>query len=129
MKFYDLNSVFMFGKNKGKTLREVLDHQASYINWCAINVDFFYIAELTIEDIKKVKPNFYLTKEAIQKLADKFNKYKQKIIQEIESDIDIDSGLTFEKYNGSYAQDVEGWSDQDIDEVFGRDPLMYWNID
>jgi hypothetical protein len=36
---------------------------------------------------------------------------------------------TYERYNGSYAQDVEGWSDQDIDEVFDGDPDAYWNID
>lgn len=62
-------------------------------------------------------------------MAEKYTKYEQKIIQAEEREFDIETGLTFEKYNGSYAQDVEGWSDQDIDEVFGRDPLMYWNID
>lgn len=36
---------------------------------------------------------------------------------------------TYNDYNGSYAQDVEGWSDQDIDEVFDGDPDAYWNID
>lgn len=36
---------------------------------------------------------------------------------------------TYERYNGSYAQDVEGWSDQDIDTVFEGDPEAYWNID
>lgn len=36
---------------------------------------------------------------------------------------------TYECYNGSYAQDVEGWSDQDIDDVFDGDPEAYWNID
>ncbi len=36
---------------------------------------------------------------------------------------------TYERYNGSYAQDVEGWSDQDIDAVFDGDPDAYWNID
>ena len=36
---------------------------------------------------------------------------------------------TYERYNGSYAQDVEGWSDQDIDDVFDGDPGAYWNID
>ncbi|MBR8803432.1 transposase [Porphyromonas levii] len=36
---------------------------------------------------------------------------------------------TYERYNGSYAQDVEGWSDQDIDDVFNGDPDAYWNID
>lgn len=36
---------------------------------------------------------------------------------------------TYDKYNGSYAQDIEGWSDQDIDNVFDGDPEAYWNID
>ena len=36
---------------------------------------------------------------------------------------------TYECYNGSYAQDVEGWSDQDIDDVFDGNPDAYWNID
>ena len=36
---------------------------------------------------------------------------------------------TYERYNGSYAQDVEGWSEQDIDDVFDGDPEAYWNID
>ena len=35
---------------------------------------------------------------------------------------------TYENYNGSYAQDVEGWSDQDIDDVFDGVPDAYWNI-
>ena len=36
---------------------------------------------------------------------------------------------TYENYNGSYAQDVEGWSDQDIDDVFDGDSDAYWNTD
>lgn len=36
---------------------------------------------------------------------------------------------TYDCYNGSYAQDVEGWSDQAIDEIFDGDPEAYWNID
>ena len=28
---------------------------------------------------------------------------------------DEEDERTYENYNGSYAQDVEGWSDQDID--------------
>lgn len=36
---------------------------------------------------------------------------------------------TYERDNGSYAQDVEGWSDQDIYDVFDGDPEAYWNID
>ena len=36
---------------------------------------------------------------------------------------------TFERYKGSYAQDTEGYSDQDIDDIFDGDPDNYWNID
>lgn len=36
---------------------------------------------------------------------------------------------TYERYNGSYAQDIEGYDDQTIDEVFDGDPDAYWNID
>lgn len=47
-----------------------------------------------------------------------------------ESDFDdYEPDETYENYNGSYAQDVEGWSDQDIDDVFDGDPDAYWNID
>ena len=36
---------------------------------------------------------------------------------------------TYEKYNGSYAQDEMGYSDDDIDTIFDGDPDAYWNID
>ncbi len=42
---------------------------------------------------------------------------------------DYDDYDTYDNYHGSYAQDVEGWSDQDIDDVFDGDPEAYWNID
>ena len=34
----------------------------------------------------------------------------------------------YSRYSGSYAQDVEGWSDELIDEVFDGEPDAYWNI-
>lgn len=36
---------------------------------------------------------------------------------------------TYERYTGSYVQDVMGWSDDDIDTVLDGDPSAYWNID
>jgi hypothetical protein len=36
---------------------------------------------------------------------------------------------TYDDYNGSFAQDQMGWSDQDINDVFGGDADAYWNID
>lgn len=35
----------------------------------------------------------------------------------------------YEKYAGTYAQDVAGYSDEDIDNAFDGNPDAYWNID
>ena len=35
----------------------------------------------------------------------------------------------FDNYNGTYAQDIESYSDDEIELIFGGDPDMYWNID
>lgn len=40
-----------------------------------------------------------------------------------------DEPETYDDYNGTYVQDVEGWSDQDIDTVLDGEPDAYWNID
>lgn len=36
---------------------------------------------------------------------------------------------TYNRYNGSWAQDVEGYSDDDIDTIYDGEPDAYWNID
>lgn len=40
-----------------------------------------------------------------------------------------DYGTHFGRYAGTYAQDVAGYSDDVIDDVFEGDPDAYWNID
>ena len=42
---------------------------------------------------------------------------------------DDDYGTSYGKYAGTYAQDVEGYSDDVIDDAFDGDPDVYWNID
>lgn len=34
-----------------------------------------------------------------------------------------------DEYAGTYAHDVEGYSDDDIHTIFDGDPDAYWNID
>ncbi len=36
---------------------------------------------------------------------------------------------TYDQYNGTYVQDVEGWSDQMINDALDGEPDAYWNID
>lgn len=40
-----------------------------------------------------------------------------------------DYGTNYGEYEGYYAQDVEGYSDDVIDDAFDGDPDAYWNID
>lgn len=45
------------------------------------------------------------------------------------ADYDLLEEYTYNEYRGSYAQDVMGYSDQEIDDAFEGDPDAYWNID
>ena len=42
---------------------------------------------------------------------------------------DDDYRTSYGEYAGTYAQDVEGYSDDVIDDAFDGDPEAYWNID
>ncbi len=34
-----------------------------------------------------------------------------------------------DEYSGTYAHDIEGYTDEEIDNIFDGDPEAYWNID
>ena len=40
-----------------------------------------------------------------------------------------DEEETYDCFNGSWAQDEEGYSDQEIWDIFGGEADAYWNID
>ena len=40
-----------------------------------------------------------------------------------------DESRTYEEFAGNYAQDVMGYSDEEIYDAFEGDPDAYWNID
>jgi broad specificity phosphatase PhoE len=52
MKFYTLDTEFSFGKYEGKTVKEIIEIQPTYLDWCAINLDHFYISDEIIEEIQ-----------------------------------------------------------------------------
>ena len=45
-----------------------------------------------------------------------------------DNSIDDDYGTHYGEFEGSYAQDVLGYSDDVINDAFDGDPDMYWNI-
>lgn len=132
-EFNSLEDQFNFGRYKGLCLAEVLDINPSYLDWCVKHCTgmAFLLQSSVIEEIKLVYPNFWMDNLFYSKLEEKFlsmdcenNNYVDEYF-----DDDKDSSPTYEKYAGSWAQDVEGYSDDDIDNIFDGDPSAYWNID
>ncbi len=70
------------------------------------------------------------TTEEYKIIEGKLVKVPSKIkLKKTQSHINDYEEPTYERYNGSYAQDEMGYSDDDIDTIFDGDPLAYWNID
>jgi hypothetical protein len=80
MKYYDLDSVFSFGKFKGLSLSQVLLVQTSYVNWCLENLDHFYISMEDQVAIKALHNEFVLNEDKMGLEAedyDDYNDYEQ----------------------------------------------------
>ena len=115
MKFYDLDTEFTFGKFEGNTVRQILDLQPSYLDWCAINFDHFYITENVITEIKTIKPDFALTTEGQQKLDEKYTKWEA----EEEDNNDYDDRNSYE--------DQTDWSHYNDDLDMDQQSEEFWN--
>lgn len=120
---------FNFGKYKGLSLADVLEINPSYLEWCVkhcTGMDFV-LTDAAVEEIKIVYPTFYMD--------NLFEERRNDNIDEFYDDCDFDTNYEYEeipeydRYSGSWAQDVEGYSDDDIDTIFDGDPSAYWNID
>lgn len=119
MEIYTTNSTFYFGKYQGESIFNVWLKDASYIEWCMANISRFALDIKTYDELQIVRC-FPLKDAVLHKLIDK-DYYYQEIANE--------QYVSYGDYEGWYAQEEEGYSDQDIDDIFGGDPDMYWNID
>lgn len=119
MKFYDLNTEFTFGKYNGNTIRQILDFQPSYIDWCAINLDHFIMSEDAIEEVKKIKPTFAFSTEGIEKMNEKLEQWSNEEL----SYQDYDQG--FDDRNADYNQ--TDWSNYDDGLDMDQQSIEFWN--
>ena len=53
MNLYTLDTIFSYGKFIGKTVREVIELQPSYLHWCISNIENFTISD----DVIKIMEN------------------------------------------------------------------------
>lgn len=89
-----------------------------------------------IDEIKTLYPEFIMDSLFEQKRIENLNQYRNALDNGIYYDNKINEYCSFyedshsySKYSGSWAQEVEGYSDDDIDTIFDGDPSAYWNID
>lgn len=129
--FQHIDDEFDFGQYKSRSLSDVMDINPGYVTWCMMNISnnrycSFVITDEAIQELKCIYPNFLITLEFEEArkvgLLDDYDNYNKYDNNEYEED-------TFERYNGSYAQDEMGYSDDEIDTIFDGDPDAYWNID
>ena len=102
---------------------------------------YMIYADIVLEQIEKLFPEFYITEKFYAHLEENqdwgeddyyyedyelrdqygnyFDSYNHGYMEE----------ETYDRYNGTYAQDVAGHSDDEIDTIFEGDPSAYWNID
>lgn len=137
--FEAIGQMFDFGKFKGCDLGEVLMCSPDYVQWVMENVDGKRCAfsDKVIKQIQTIFPNFIISDELFCKVKERQEEYEEMVyfeewteeMFESEHGSDNDDEDTYERYNGSYAQDEMEYSDDDIDTVFDGDPSAYWNID
>lgn len=129
--FDNVFSTFQFGKHKSKPLFQILREDPSYIYWCVNNIEAFTISEETLEQIRGLFPSFIIPENFESHIGEPYVEceyYNEKRCEDNYYGRDKEDP-TFERYNGSYAQDEMEYSDDDIDTIFDGDPLAYWNID
>jgi len=150
---FDFYNLKIYSKGKSKPL--IGSGNPYYIKWCIETIPDFYIEPKEIETLEKMSSYSYLgitvkfqtsdyfayfpiveeTKfsfftKTLKVNQDKFNSRQIQTTNRHRINHDGEEmEQTFERYSGSYAQDVEGYSDQDIDDIFGGEPDASWNID
>jgi len=102
-----------------------------------VNGDRCAFSDEAIKQIRTIFPNFVITNELMSKIKKSQDEYEEMTyfdewteeMFELEHSSEYDDEDTYERYNGSYAQDEMGYSDDEIDTIFDGDPSAYWNID
>ncbi|MCI5451455.1 hypothetical protein MR532_06320, partial [bacterium] len=93
-----------------------------------------YITDEALEEIREMFPSIEMDQDFYRNIENQracYDAYmEENKIEQVNGFNDRNEETpTYERYNGSYAQDEMGYSDDDIDTIFDGDPLAYWNID
>ena len=142
----DGDEVIPFGKydyiggfDKGFARVKIGKRSSGYVDngnlWGVINEDGVEVIPLIYEKVWPIYGKKYDVIVVEDSKSRKRIPFTSLISESSDSDWNTDSydsykdEQTYNEYNGSYAQDVMGYSDQTIGDAFEGDPDAYWNID
>lgn len=117
MTFYDLDTVFTFGKYKGETLRDVFERDPAYVDYCLVNVDEFLVEDFILDDLKELNPDYPISDQALAQVDEKWNRYEADAYNNdedfyIEDEADL-YGVAATKGRGPATLDIEDAFDDD----------------
>lgn len=137
--FYNITDKFQFGRHKDQELGDVILDDPTYIYWCVNTIPNFGLNKEVIKQISELYPNYIITEKFknhigdIDEFDDLYNWGENDDINDEDyeawNDYSYNEEPTYDRYNGSWAQDEMGYSDDDIDTIFDGEPDAYWNID
>lgn len=138
MTITHIDDVMEFGKYKGSFIFEVITKNPSYIGWLVENVsgERFAIEDSGMREILDAFPDFIWTSaqemNRVRQLEEQLEKYipiDEHECEEDYPDYTANEDCHYGAYAGTYAQDVAGYSDEEIISIFDGEPDAYWNID
>lgn len=127
-KFVDLLWIVLRGKMELEQLWHINSEVSSFMNELAQN-DKESLVYIKSKPLQKDEEVGEWTKEMSIFSCESCDDYSDSENEECDYEEPYCERDTYNNYNGSWAQDVEGYSDDDIDTIFDGDPSAYWNID
>lgn len=117
MKFYDLDSEFIFGKYEGMTIKEVFEKDPKYIDFCFNNIDEFYVSPEVMKELRSLDPKF--SGPAIDEFDDD-------MLESYLDDTEVMEGLD-ESFLGE--EEELSWDDDELDAGFDDEFDSYDSFD
>ena len=97
MKFYDIDSLFTFGKYEGMSLAEVFMKDPGYLKYCAENIDEFYISPSAERELKELSRD--MKDQALMNVD--FDKMSDDEIANFISNLDDEGGFDAKDFDSS----------------------------
>jgi hypothetical protein len=137
MKSYRKETEIGFGKHKGKTISEVTQLEPSYLNWCMVNLEHFYISDEVLSEMHEQGLVFSFNAEAEAIRKQKLEKIEAKMEASTEDYDPCRRSWSHEElaegdWNYSYQNPAHDPDENPWIDVFGpgdEAEAAYWNTD